>query len=319
MCTAYIDGMAITSLTPLARAAGPPHAKTGFSLFARLGPLVLSTTLLAGCSPGHLLLNRLADELAVQGQAAEEDLVLARDASAFYLKLSESLLRRTPGHLPLAEAVAGGFTQYAYAFVAFEADVLGRHDASAAQRLRQRAARLYARAHGHAMSALQARQAGFLGALASGEPLQLATDQVAVAYWAAASWAAWIALSTDQPELVADLPLAVRLAGLAYALEPAHGAGALASLMGTLEAARPGGSLAQAQTYFALSQAAAAGRSAGVFVSQAEAIALPAGDRVHFEALLRQALFVSDVQRDLGNQAMRQRAQWLLATADDLF
>ncbi len=77
-----------------------------------------------------------ANALANQGQQQEEDLGLARDAAAFYLKLSESVLARTPGHLGLAESVAGGFTQYAYAFVAFEADRLDATDTRAA--LRQR-------------------------------------------------------------------------------------------------------------------------------------------------------------------------------------
>ena len=59
----------------------------------------------------------IANELANQGKAAEEDLELAREASAFYLKLSESVLRETPDNLKLAAAVSAGFTQYAYAFV----------------------------------------------------------------------------------------------------------------------------------------------------------------------------------------------------------
>ena len=110
---------------------------------------------LCACSPQSLLLRAAADQLAGQGQADEEDLLLARDASAFYLKLSESVLRQTPGHLPLAEAVAGGFTQYAYAFIALEADRIESTDAKAAQRMRERAARLYARAKRHAMAALE--------------------------------------------------------------------------------------------------------------------------------------------------------------------
>ena len=36
-------------------------------------------------------------------------------------------------------------------------------------------------------------------------------------------------------------------------------------------------------------------------------------------ALLRQALQVSAEHRNLPNEVMRERAQWLLATADDLF
>lgn len=67
--------------------------------------------LLWACSPRHLIVQGVGNELASQGQAVEEDLVLAREASAFYLKLSESVLRQSPGNLKLAEAVAGGFTQ----------------------------------------------------------------------------------------------------------------------------------------------------------------------------------------------------------------
>ena len=74
-------------------------------------------------------------ELAAQGAAPEDDLVLVREASAFYLKLSEALLREVPDNLPLSEAVATGFTQYAYAFVAFEAERLDSKDAKAAQAL----------------------------------------------------------------------------------------------------------------------------------------------------------------------------------------
>jgi hypothetical protein len=56
--------------------------------------------------------------LAGQGQIAE-DLGLARNAAAFYLKLSESVQQQTPSHTTLAVAVGSGFTQYAFAFVAF--------------------------------------------------------------------------------------------------------------------------------------------------------------------------------------------------------
>lgn len=284
--------------------------------------LLITASLLSGCSPRLMLVRSVADELASQGQAEEEDLLLAREASAFYLKLSESLLRQTPGHLALAESVAGGFTQYGYAFVAFEADRLEGRDARAAQALRQRAARLYLRAHRHAMAALEQHHGGaFLKALqqtSSAQPLPpLPAEQVGVAYWAAASWAAYISLSKDKPEAVADLPLALHLAELAWAAHPAHGEGALAALLGTLEASRPGGSARRAETLFDQAIAAGSGRNAGALVGKAETLALPAGDRPAFEALLRQALAVPG--QSLGNQVMRQRAQWLLDTADDLF
>lgn len=277
---------------------------------------------LGACSPRQLLVQGAADALATQGQAPEDDLVLAREASAFYLKLSESVLRQTPGNLKLAESVAGGFTQYAFAFVASEAERIESKDVKAAQKLRERAARLYLRAHHHAMAALTQQTPGFAQALASAQPAnwpRLRAQDVGVAYWAAASWGGYISLSKDQPEVVADLPQAIRLARLAWEINPDFGAGALASLMGTFEAARAGGSRPQAVAYFDQAIAASAGQSAGAYVAKAESIALPDGDRSAFEALLQQALAASTRRRDLQNEVMRERAQWLLDTADDLF
>lgn len=284
--------------------------------------LTLMLALLSACSPRLMLVRSVADELASQGQAAEEDVQLAREASAFYLKLSESLLRQTPDHPALAESVAAGFTQYAYAFVASEAERIEGRDAKAAQALRVRAARLYLRAQRHAMTALEQQSPGFAKALASPDAAQwpkLRADQVGLAYWAAAAWGGCISLSKDDPNVVADLPLAMRLARLAYEREPAHGGGALASLMGNFELARPGGTVAQATRYFDEAIALGAGQNAGAYVAKAEGIAQPAGDRPAFEALLQQALHASREARNLPNEVMRERAQWLLDSADDLF
>lgn len=283
------------------------------------GLALLLAMALAGCSPRQLLVRQMADALATQGQAPEDDLALARDAAPFYLKLSESLLAEDPGHLRLAEAVAGGLTQYAFAFVAFEADRVASQDARAAQRLRQRAARLYLRAQRHAMAALQVHQPGLAAALSNATPPPLAPELVGIAYWAAAAWASHIALSTDRPEVVADLPQAVRLAGLAFAQQPGHGDGSLATLVATLETARPGGRRQQAEAWFAQAEALGAGRQAGVYLAQAEALAQPAGDRARFESQLRQALATAAAHPSLANAAVGERAQWLLDNADDLF
>ncbi len=281
--------------------------------------------LLAGCSLRQAVVGGIADELAAQGQGAETDLELAREASAFYLKLSESVLRQNPSHLPLAESVAAGFTQYAYAFVAFEADRVESTDAAEAERLRLRAAKLYRRAHRHAMTALALASPDLPARLAAQgvlDGIRLAPDQVGLAYWAAAAWGGMISLSKDDPDVVADLPLAVRLAELAWASDPAWGEGALTALLGSFEAGRPGGSAARALAYFDSAIAQSAGHSAGALVSKAEGYAQPAGDRALFEALLRQALAVEDgpdSPRALHNEVMRRRARWLLDKADDLF
>ena len=290
-------------------------------VFARV-LIVPAMLLLAACSPRQLIVEGIANELASQGVAVDDDLVLAREASAFYLKLSESLLRQTPGNLKLAEAVAGGFTRYAYAFVATEAERIEGKDAKAAQKLRERAARLYLRAHRHAIAALEQQNPGFFKALAAPESAlwpRLADEQVGVAYWAAASWGGFISMSKDDPDAVADLPLAVRLAKLAWDRQPEHGEGSLASLMGSFESARPGGTREQAAAYFDRAIAAGAGKNAGPYVAKAESMALAASDRPAFEALLHQALAVSKARRDLENEVMRERALWLLESVDDLF
>lgn len=286
---------------------------------ATVAALVLT---LAGCAPRTLLLKGVADELAGQGQAEEEDLGLARDAAAFYLKLSESVLRQALGHPALAEAVASGFTQYAYAFVAFEAEKLEVTDVRAAARQRQRAARLYQRAQRHAMAALELQQPGLARALAAPAgtaPLRLAPQQVGLAYWAAASWGAFIASSKDQPEVVADLPLAMRLAQLAFDTAPDHGQGSLALLMAQFELARPGGTAASAERYLARADSASGTPAPATLVVRAESLAMPAGDREGFERLLRQAIVAAMPRRDLASQVLRERAQWLLDTVDDRF
>ena len=286
--------------------------------------VLIVATLLVACSPRQMVVGSIADELAGQARASENDLDLAREASAFYLKLSESVLRSDPGHLALAESVAGGFTQYAYAFVAFEADRIEATDARSAERLRGRAAQLYRRAHRHAMAALEKDSPGFTKALSAPEAVtpKLQPAQVGLAYWAAASWGGWISLAKDDPDVVADLPQAVRLTQLAWQSDPAWGQGALTGLLATFEAARPGGNQKQALAWFDQAIVQGGGRSAGALVGKAEGYAQPTGDRTLFENLLKQAVAIKDAPESpqaLHNEVMRRRAAWLLEQAPDLF
>jgi predicted anti-sigma-YlaC factor YlaD len=280
---------------------------------------------LAGCAPRQLIVGSVADELATQSQGAENDVELAREASAFYLKFSESILRQNPGHQGLATAVSAGYTQYAYAFVAFDAEKIEAKDAKAAERLRQRAAKLYHRARQHALRALEEDKPGFAAALASQQAQdwpKLRKEQAGLAYWAAAAWGGWISLSKDDPDVVADLPLAIRLAEIAWAIDPDWGEGSLTGLLGSFEAGRSAGNAQRALSYFDRSIAQSAGRNAGGYLAKAEGYAQPAGDRALFEQLLQQAMAIKDEAGSpltLQNEVMRRRARWLLEKADDLF
>jgi hypothetical protein len=290
--------------------------------YRRLIPIFAFALLLSGCAVRPFMVDQTAQALSGQNMSSEDDLQLAREASAFYLKFSESVLKETPGHLKLAESVSAGFTQYAYAFVAFDAEKIDtKHPKDAAQ-MRERAGRMYARAHRHAMTALESNQSGFSAALRQSDPKKqphLTQVQVPLAYWAAASLGGLISMSKDDPDVVADLPLSMRLAELAWQVDPAFGHGALASLMGTLEGAKVGGSRQKAQAYFDQAIALGLGQEAGPYVAKAEGVALPAEDRKLFEQLLKQAVGISQQHRSLQNVVMRERAQWLLSSVDDLF
>jgi len=293
-----------------------------FQRFAYYCVVLLSIQALVGCAVRPFVVDKAADALASQGQSDEDDILLAREASAFYLKLSESVLKETPSNLKLAESVASGFTQYAYAFVAFDAEKLESQDAKAAQRMRERAARLYWRANQHAMRALEISLPGFKQALVKNDPQLLARlrqDQVGLAYWASASWGGFISLSKDDPDKVADLPLAVNLATLAWKKNPDFNRGGLTSLMGTFEASRPGGSMALAEKYFDQAIAQSNGENAGPWVAKAESIALKKQDQKVFIQWLNEALRIAKIHRNLENEVMRERAIWLIETADDLF
>ena len=284
--------------------------------------MTLSIVGLSGCAMRPYFMDKAADILALQGLASEDDTQLAREASAFYLKLSESILKETPQNSKLAESVAAGFTQYAYAFVAFDAEKLEPQDAKAAHNIRERAARLYLRAHQHAMRALEISLPGFKQALERND-LQILSkfeqEHVGLAFWASASWGGFISLSKDDSDILADLPLAFNLASLAWKKNPNFKRGGLTSLMGTFEASRPGGSISLAETYFNQAIAQSNGESAGPWVAKAENIALKKQDLPAFTEYLKKAIQISNIHRNLENEVMRERARWLLDMSDDLF
>lgn len=277
---------------------------------------------LAGCALKPYVLNQTADALAVQAPDDEDDLELARDASAFYLKFSESVLRQVPHHTGLSVAVSSAYTQYAYAFVSFEAEKLEQTDRIKSAQMRDRAAKLYSRAHVHAMRALDNVYPGIEQALQQPDMSKwprLHASHVPLAYWASASLGGWVAMSKDSPEAVANLPMAQRLAEWAWQVDPSFQKGALSGLLATLESARIGGSTAKAKAYVDQAIADAKGESAGAWVTQAEVIAVTQHDPKMFTTSLQQACTIAKAHRSLANEVMCTRAQWLLTQTDELF
>ena len=106
--------------------------------------LVLATALAvlpsAGCSIRRLAVTKLGDALAESGTAyaSDDDPELIREAMPFTLKLIESILVQNPRHSGLLTVAAGGFTQYAWAFVQQDADEIEDTDLARARDLRSR-------------------------------------------------------------------------------------------------------------------------------------------------------------------------------------
>ena len=282
---------------------------------------IIFISLLAGCSAQNYLLNSAGTLLSKENISKEDDLELLMHASAYHLKLSESLLLEIPDHTKLAEAVARGFTQYAFVFLMDEADRLESESIQKATQLRVRAAKMLYRAKEHGYKTLNIKYPALDSHLQSNKnshSLKIDAEDVGLAYWVMTSWAGAISLSKDKPDSVADLPQVIKLAELAWKTQPEFDNGALASMMGTLELAKPGGKLEQAEKYFNFG-IDRRGNQIAPLVSKAENWAVAAQNKDTFKQLLLQAIQEGQAQTDLTNTIMLRRAKWLLDSMDNFF
>ena len=291
--------------------------------------LTTSLAALAGCSVKTMAVKTVANTLSDTGDvfSRDEDPELIRDAIPFALKLYESLLDSVPKHQPLLVATCSGFTQYGYAFVETEADIIGeaKHDESKA--LRERALKLYVRGKDYCLRAMDVRFPGGSQKLLSDPAAVLAKAQkkdVPLLYWTAASWGAAISLGIDQPDLVIDLPTVRALAERALALDETWSKGALHELMISIDSLPEalGGSPENARKHFARAVELQGGLSAGPYVALATGVAVPAQNKAEYEQLLQKALAVDpgkDPSNRLVNIISQRRARALLDQEDAHF
>ena len=290
---------------------------------------VVLTVLLSGCSINRIAVNKLGNALAGSGTtfAADNDPELIEAAVPFSLKLMESLLDASPRHEGLLLAAAGGFTKYAYGFVQQEADRLDDTDVARAAAARNRARLLYLRARDYGLRGLDVRREGFAARLRSNprEAVRSAAPRdVPLMYWTAAAWGAAIALSKNNPEMIADLPVVEALIDRSLELDEAFDAGAIHGFLITYELARQGsaGSPEQrARAHFARAVELSNGQLASPYLSLAEGVSVQRQDRREFDSLLARALAIDPDARPewrLTNIIMQRRARWLQSKADDL-
>ena len=270
----------------------------------------------------------VAETLASSGDVftRDDDLELVGDAIPFGLKLYESLLDSAPTNKDLLIATCSNFTQYGVAYLETEALVLGEaqhHDEVA--HLNARALKLYLRAKGYCVRAMEVRFPGIMQKLPADPVAALAKAEkkdVPLLYWMAASWGSAIALGVDRPDLVIDMPTVRALAERAMALDETWSRGTLHEMFVSLDSL-PRGARRQSRTGAdALYQARVElqkGLSPGPYVALALGVAVPAQDRAEFEKLLKEALAI-DPEKDPSNRLVtlvqQRRARALLDQID---
>jgi predicted anti-sigma-YlaC factor YlaD len=295
--------------------------------------LVLTSTLavLPGCAViKHKAVGMVAGTLASSGDVftRDDDPELVGQAIPFGLKLYESLLDSAPKNKDLLIATCSNFTQYGVAYLETDALVLGEakhHDEVA--HLNDRALKLYLRARGYCLRAMEVRFPGIGPSLLKDPAPALAKAQkadVPLLYWTAAAWGSAIALALDKPDISIDLPTVRALADRAIALDETWSKGALHEMLISLDSLPEGlgGSPDRARAHFTRAVELQRGLSPGPYVALALGIAVPAQDRAGFESLLRQALEIDpakDPSTQLVTLVQQRRARALLDQIDARF
>lgn len=306
------------------------HSKLLHRFTSRAALILLSLTILNGCSVRKIAVKKLGDALAESGTtfASDSDPQLVKDALPFSLKLIESLLAESPKHRALLLAACSDFTQYAYAFIREDADETESQNLALATEMRVRARNMFLRARDYGIRGIETTHPGFGAALAMDprKTVQSAkADDVPLLYWTAAAWGLAITLSKNEPDLIADQPVVEALVDRALVLNEAFDQGAIHSFLISYEPVRQGGegdALERARKHFDRAMQLSGGNQAGPLVSLAESVSVTKQDRKEFQSLLERALAVDVNARPeyrLANLVMQRRARWLLSRIDELF
>ena len=305
----------------------PRLARARRALAAAL--LLVLATALAGCSVQKLASKSVADSLTKGPDVfgTDNDPELVRDALPFGLKTMEMLLHNLPNHEGLLVTLCKGFTQYSYAFVQTDGDLLVNSDYARSTALHERAFHLYLRARDYGLRALALRHPGIADSLRlspARAAAKLDAKDLAALYWCAASWGSAISLGKDRPEMLADLPAIRELVNRGLALDERYEAGAFHEAAIVLDALPPamGGSVESARHHFERAVEISGDRRASPYVTLAQSVSVMQQDRAEFRRLLERALQFDpdkDPSQRLATIVLQRKAKSLLERESDFF
>ncbi|HEX4824237.1 MAG TPA: TRAP transporter TatT component family protein [Candidatus Polarisedimenticolaceae bacterium] len=299
----------------------------------RVTLLLLTAILLAatpGCSIKKWAAGKVGDALASGGTtyASDDDPEFVGEATPFALKTIEGLLETTPNHKGLLLAASSGFAQYAYVYLASEADYVQDQDVARATHLRERAMKMYRRALGYGMRGLEVDHPGLRKALDADAHAALAgmkKSDVPLLYWTAAAWSLAIATDKTDAAMAVNLPVAESLMHRALELDPGYGDGVIHDYYISYEGGRAGaagGSIDKARAELKAALDLAKGKRAAPYLAFAESVSVGTQNRKEFTEMIDAALAVNPdavPEYRLANLVAQRRARWLLAKIDDLF
>jgi len=296
-------------------------------------PVLVLVLTCSGCSLRTFAINKVGDALASGDSVYEsdDDIELVGQALPFALKLTESLLAQSPDHPGLLLTACRGFVLYSYAYVQSEAELEQERDLDRARALRARARRLYLRGVRYGFQALELSSPGIeqklltdpRGAVRAIGAKNKGRD-VPLLYWTSAALGLAISVSRDDAALLARLPEVEAMLDRALALDEGWDAGALHEFKVIFAGANVG-SVADAgviKAHYSRALELSRGRSAGLYIAYAEAVALPAQNKREFRDLLSKALSVDPDEQPkdrLATLITQRRARWLLDRIGDMF
>jgi len=304
--------------------------KKHVSIFNRL-IIALCLYLSIGCSIKSMAINTIGETFSEGASvfASDEDPELVRDALPFSLKMMELLLESSPDNSGLLLSACSGFTQYAIAFIASDAEIaeLGDYDYAAADSFKLRARQFHVRAREYCLRLVELNYPGVTQRLQL-EPVEavqeFGADDIENMYWLGASWGMAIVLGLDDMSLVADLPVVRALMVRALELDEDYNRGALHGALVTVESVPEilGGSAERAREHFERAVELSEGLDASPFVSLAVGVSLAEQNKQEFRSLLESALAIDpDEEKSIRllNIVSQRRATFLLDQIDELF
>ena len=232
--------------------------KSFFTAFLLVSPVLI---FLPSCSIKKLAMNQVANALTAQTSSTvfsgDNDPELVGDALPFAIKLYESLMAGTPGHIGLRLRTGSLYIMYANAFLQTPALMLSESEFKLQEFNYQRAKNLYLRGRDIILEALERKYPGFKQQLQNKKYAQALSatgkKDVPLLYWAGAGWLGAYAINPFDMDLGMTMPAAAALMDRVLGLEANYANGAIHEFYVLYYGSLPdymGGSLQKARDHF---------------------------------------------------------------------